>query len=266
MTAGFHWDEHDGVRVLVPSFFAELGLRGGYSTRSRNDGGSLDLDIRGKKDPPAILSNRKAVAVAMGIAPERFVFAEQVHGASVAEVGPAEEGRGTSSHDDAICGTDALVTRSAGTALVGLAADCAIILLADEERRAIAAVHSGRQGAAKNIAGAAVSKLEELGVPPERLFASIGPAIGACHYEVGEEVTAEFERAFAWGREVITIVAGRAHLDLPGAVKRQLIEAGVRSERIFDAGLCTVCENDTFFSYRREGQQAGRFAGVIAIG
>jgi len=263
---GFHWREVDGVRVLVPDFFDALGLCGGYSTRARTTGESLDLDYRGGKDANAVRHARRAVAAATGVRAERIVLGQQVHGARVAVVSEADAGRGGLSADDVLDGADALVTAAEGVALMGLAADCAIVLMADEGRRAVAMAHSGREGTAQNVAAAAVEALGGLGAAPGALYAAIGPAIGVCCYDVGEEAMRKFGGSFRWADEVFTIVSGRAHLDLPKAIGRQLIEAGVRRERVFDAGLCTSCHNDLFFSYRREREKAGRFAGVISIG
>jgi hypothetical protein len=262
---GFAWRESAGVRILAPAFADELGLAGGYSTRRAESGEDLDLDLRGGKGRSIVLAARRRVATAMGVDAGHLVIGQQVHGAEAIVVSKADRGRGAASASETVCGADALATAAAGIPLCALAADCAIVLLADDHRRAVAAVHSGRRGTVLNVVAAAVRALGELGAPPEALFAAVGPAIGQCCYEVGAEVEEEFGRAFPWGGEVMRSVAGRPHLDLAGAIGRQLADAGVRTDRIFQAGLCTVCRNDLFFSYRKEGAAAGRFTGVIAI-
>jgi len=261
----FDWRERGGVRVLVPRFFGDLGLLGGYSTRMAASRRDLNLDLRGAADTTSILAARRDVSAAMGVPLDSLVIAEQVHGCAVATVSETHRGRGALAAGTVIPGADALVTAAPGVALAGLSADCCIILLSDEKRRAVAAVHSGRRGAAANVVAAAVRALAALGVAPPALYASIGPAICRACYEVGDEVKREFETAFPSWPQIVTIASGRPHLDLPGVVSRQLVEAGLRAARIFDCGLCTVCRNDSFYSYRKEGAAAGRTAGVISI-
>jgi YfiH family protein len=121
----------------------------------------------------------------------------------------------------------------------------------------VAAVHAGWRGTAARIAQAAVRAMRaRFGTAPEDLEAAIGPAIGACCYEVGPEVAAEF------GKQ------GRGHLDLPDINRRQLLESGVTAERIYASNLCTRCGDGDFHSFRRDREHAGRmysFAGVAEL-
>ena len=149
---------------------------------------------------------------------------------------------------------DALIENTPGSVVAVKTADCIPILLVDERRRAVAAVHAGWRGTVAGIAGRAVEAMaERLGTAPADLHAAIGPGIGKCCYEVGPEVAAQF------GEQ------GRAHIDLPEANRRQLIDAGVTPERIYASNLCTMCRPDEFHSFRRDKEAAGRlysFAGI----
>jgi hypothetical protein len=89
---------------------------------------------------------------------------------------------------------------------------------------------------------------------PDDLHAAIGPGIGPCCFEVGPEVAVQFGEP-----------AERTRIDLPGVVRRQLIEAGLRPERIYCAGLCTVCRPDQFHSFRRDREKAGRMISFIGV-
>jgi YfiH family protein len=127
------------------------------------------------------------------------------------------------------------------------------ILLVDERRRAVAAVHAGWRGTAARIAPGVVSAMaERFGTDPGDLHAAIGPGIGKCCYEVGPEVTAHF------GEQ------RRAHIDLGEANRRQLLAAGVRADRIHASNLCTRCI-DQFHSFRRDGATGRQytFAGIV---
>ncbi len=152
---------------------------------------------------------------------------------------------------------DALITDHPGLWVGVRTADCVPILIADPIRKAIAAIHAGWRGAAGAIAAKVVRGMQErFGSNPRELIAALGPAICASCYEVGPEVARLFR---SWDA---TAGDGPAHLDLTGICRRQLLEAGLREERIAQSGLCTRCLPGEFLSYRR-GEQEGRMLNAI---
>ena len=175
----------------------------------------------------------------------RLATLKQVHSASCV----AAEGRG------GILGQgDALLEDAPGAVVAVKTADCVPILLADERRRAVAAVHAGWRGTAARIARAAVGAMRErFGTDAADLHAAIGPAIGECCYEVGPEVAAQFGES------------GRARLDLAAINRRQLLDAGVTAGRVYPSNLCTMCGIAEFDSFRRDGQAAGRMYAFIGL-
>ncbi|HTP33944.1 MAG TPA: peptidoglycan editing factor PgeF [Candidatus Acidoferrales bacterium] len=149
---------------------------------------------------------------------------------------------------------DALLESAPGNVIAVKTADCIPILLADERLRAVAAVHAGWRGTAARIAQAAVDAMQQrFGARAADLHAAIGPGIGACCYEVGPEVMAQF------GGQ------GRGHLDLEEENRRQLEESGVTPGRIYASHLCTMCRPDRFHSYRRDREAAGRLYSFIGV-
>jgi YfiH family protein len=149
---------------------------------------------------------------------------------------------------------DALITREPGVAVSVRTADCFPILLADPVRRAIAAVHAGWRGTAGEIVLQTLEQMgAQFGTRPNDVIAAIGPGIGACCYEVGEEVARQF------GQES----AGR--LDLEGENYRQLIRAGVPPAHIDQLNTCTFCNATLFYSWRRDRDPAARMISYIAI-
>ena len=148
---------------------------------------------------------------------------------------------------------DALLEDQPGSVVAVKTADCIPVLLVDERRRAVAAVHAGWRGTVARIAAHAVAAMgQHFGTRAEDLHAAIGPGIGKCCYEVGAEVAAHF------GGQ------GRGHVDLQAANFRQLEEAGVTGRRIHASNLCTMCAEE-FHSFRRDREAAGRmfsFAGI----
>ncbi len=140
-------------------------------------------------------------------------------------------------------------------------ADCVPALLAERDGRAAAAVHAGWRGVVAGVVGSAIRELAAAGVDPARLVVALGPSIGPCCYEVGEEVANAL--AAASGVEPTGGPEGRPRVDLGLAVRRQLEDRGVPSRVISTAPWCTRCRDDLFFSYRRDGERAGRMLALV---
>lgn len=195
------------------------------------------VEVRFTGRGPARSREEALQAIAPSAPP--VAWAKQVHSAVALPARPGACGEG-----------DALFTEEAGIALSVATADCVPILLAGPE--GLAAVHAGWRGIAAGVIGATLEKLQ--GRPAE-WTAWVGPAVGACCYEVGEEVAAQVVAAS--GSEIMMAGPGeRPHLDLPGAVRFQLAAAGIGEVVLLPR--CTRCDEATLWSYRREGKRAGR--------
>jgi len=154
---------------------------------------------------------------------------------------------------------DALVSSIPGQILGIRTADCVPILFVDPVLRAVAAVHAGWRGTNAEIARLCVEKLQsEFGSKLQNIHAAIGPSIGNCCFEVGEEVAERFYRYYPDR-------VGLTHVDLVEVNRRQLEEAGIENHRIDVAGLCTMCEPGVFHSFRRDREQSGRMVSAIGI-
>ncbi len=155
---------------------------------------------------------------------------------------------------------DGLATAAPGTVLVIQTADCLPALLADGTAGVVGAAHAGWRGALAGVLQATLARMEELGARRERVQAALGPAIGPCCFEVGEEVAAPFAALHAG---LVLRDRTRPHVDLPGAARRLLVEAGVPPGAIHAAGACTRCQPRRFYSYRAEGPGTGRLLSVL---
>lgn len=250
------WREKDGVRWLE----ADLGgARAAFSTRlggiSEVPFDSLNLGILTDDDPESVAENRRRLARALGHDPAQIVFALQVHGMRLIDhSAPSTEFRGSfDTHTvskeprKGVAEADGHLVREPGLAPLVFVADCLPVALYGPG--GLAMVHAGWRGLAGGIVGDAAEAVEATS-------AAIGPGIGPCCYEVGEEVL----DAFADLGE--GIAAGRM-LDLPEVARRLLAEAGVF--RVESAGLCTSCQRELFFSHRRDHGRTGRQAGVAWI-
>ncbi len=155
---------------------------------------------------------------------------------------------------------DASVADAPGLLLGIETADCLPVLLVDPRRRAVAAAHAGWRGTAAGIAARAVRALVARGSRPADLLAALGPAIGACCYEVGEELREVFPaHLFRPGPR------GRPHLDVRAANVDQLLEAGLSPAQVHHVEECTSCRADLYPSWRRDGRAAGRMISFVGF-
>lgn len=239
------------AKGLIHAVLTRIGgvSQGPYAT--------LNLGHTVGDDLAAVEENHRRALGALGMEPARVVSPYQVHGARVGVVGHAHLGTVQPA-------TDALVTTVPGVPLLMRFGDCAPVLLLDPVRRAVGIAHAGWRSVAAGVVGATIRTMtERLGCDPVHLRAGIGPAIGPCCYEVGPEVAEAVEATCPPGAHVVHNANGRPHLDLPAAVQAQLRAAGV--EQIENAGLCTSCHVEEFFSHRAEQGRTGRFGVVMEL-
>jgi YfiH family protein len=198
---------------------------------------SLNLTTGTGDDPARVEENRARACGRLGLEPGRLAFNRQVHSPTVHRAHPGARGEPG----------DGLWSDDPGLPMLAMSADCLPIAIARTAgRRAVAVLHAGWRGLAEGVVAAGVLAL---GDGPKA--AVVGPAIGPCCYEVGEEVASLFERD----------LVRRRKLDLWRAAERALIESGV--ERVERVDLCTRDHPELFFSHRRDGRARG-VQGVIA--
>jgi YfiH family protein len=195
------------------------------------------------------------------------------------------------SEPDAPLTGDGLITATPGLLLAIQTADCFPIILVDAKRRAVGVFHAGWRGTVKRIVEKGVGEMHRwFGTRPKDIKAAIGPGIGGCCYEVGEEVRTKFESQFSYAaklfREVkdsdpvrekypLLFLTARApghgelppkiFLDLADANRRQLLSVGVPAKSIDSSPMCTNCRTDLLFSYRAEKGKTGRMMAVAGI-
>ena len=248
-------DGPGGVTIVVPAWSVEdPALRAAVSTRT---GGvspppfGMNTSFRVGDDEGAVRQNRKRFFAAAGVPAGAVASAAQVHGAEVAAV----EAPGHTP------GCDALVTSRPGLWLAVSVADCVPVLIVDRTRRVAAAVHSGWKGSVRRIAERCVGAMQERhSCRPGDLEAYVGPAAGACCYEVGEEVASLFPAS------VVTREGGRnPRLDLQAYNRDLLLESGLSPERVLVSGRCTIHEAGLFHSHRRDALRSGRMLAIVGF-
>ena len=191
----------------------------------------------------------------------------QVHGAGIRMVKDAQQAqpRPYATGDNDRC--DALVSDGTNILLAIKTADCVPILIGDPRTGAFAAVHAGWRGTLASIVTQALNRIvREYDARPADVRVAIGPAAGACCYEVGTEVVDTFKARFSQSDDLFTPTReGHAFIDLLKANRDQLISLGVTESRIHTSPLCTMCRTDLFFSYRREKTLRGKVGRLMAV-
>lgn len=230
-------------------FLAAFLERTGGSSAEPFD--SLNVSFGVGDDPAAVLANRRAAASAFGL--KAFAVPGLVHGTTLTAVGPGRARDGFLGPAEALGKADGLHTRTAGLALGAFSGDCVIAVMGSPRERRVAMVHAGWRGLVSGI----LQKAATLFAERSEVRVGIGPAIGPCHYEVGEDVALAVTAASPSGA-VTERRKGRWYLDLVGTTRSILREEGIR--RLWDTGLCTTCERRRLFSFRAEGKTGRHLA------
>ncbi|MBB2191392.1 peptidoglycan editing factor PgeF [Gluconacetobacter azotocaptans] len=243
-------------------------VRHGFFTRrggvSQGPYASLNCSTRSGDEAGALAENRRRVAAAMGVAPDRLLGVTQVHGDGVAVVRAGEAiwtpGGGPTA--------DALVTDRADVALGVITADCGPVLFAGPDGRVVGAAHAGWRGAAGGVLEATVAAMAALGADAAGIRAVVGPCIGQASYEVGPDMRDQALAADAGAAPFFAPGRRAAHyqFDLAGYCVARLRRAGVG--HAVALGVDTLADSDRFFSHRRRtlagGGPIGHQISVIA--
>ena len=211
--------------------------RGGVSSGPFD---SLNLGLRTHDDPEHVDENRRRLCEAIGADAAHLAMNCQTHSALVNRAESGERGRDG----------DGLWTDEHRVPMLALSADCLPIALVRQNGSVpgLALLHAGLIGLLAGIVEAGVAALGG------KVAAAIGPGIGPCCYEVGDEIGGAYRARF--GSEALR----ERNLDLWFAAERVLRDAGVESVERLD--MCTACDPERFFTHRRDGPITGR-QGVI---
>ena len=223
--------------ICPPALNALPGVVAGFTTRAFSTPDEPIDDVR------------RRAGEAAGF--EAVASVGQVHEAGVATVRAAGH----------VPAHDGLVTDRRGLLLTVVAADCALLLMADPEAGVVGACHSGWRGTVAGVAANTVAAMQALGAEPARIRAWIAPCISAEAFEVGEEVAA----AFPAGAVVRRADWPRPHVDLRAALRAQLTAAGLAPAHVEVDAACPALDTDRFYSYRAEGGTKGRMIGFVGM-
>ena len=286
--------QQTAIQILQSDLLAEFPqLIHGFSTRvggysDAYGGGQLNLGFTASDERKAVERNRRAFfreLTGKAKALPAVISLRQIHSGLIHIV------KRKDTLPKTVLRGDGVITNRKDVLLAIQVADCVPVLVADVKHGAVGAFHAGWRGTVKRIVERGVGSMRAVfGCKPEHLQAAIGPCIHACCYAIGDEVRDEFRSQFAYAEELFSEAYDRdpvkekypllfltarppghsnigpqIHLDLVEANRRQLLDAGVPSDRIWAAQECTSCRTDLLFSHRAESGYAGRMMGVIGM-
>jgi len=260
----------NGIRLLQFSNLSGFPDLFHFST-TREGGISIDnyrsfnLGFNSGDDPRSVSQNRTYLCNILDIKPNRIIFPKQTHSATIKIINHDYLDIAEPEKKNFLSETDAVITDLKGISIGIKTADCLPILLFDQKRKVIAAIHAGWRGTVQNIAGLTVRRMiSEFNSDPADIIAGIGPSISPSVYEVGKEVWMQFDQRYL--QSIGSLSGDKRMLDLWKANQDQLTKAGVPANQIELAGLCTYSNPKTFFSARRDGAKTGRMAtGIMLI-
>jgi polyphenol oxidase len=238
-----------------PNIFSAFpNLIAGQSKRtggvSKGDFNSLNLGLNTEDAEEYVEQNRKLFFSSLGINESNLASSHQVHGNEILIAHQAQRATGY----------DAIITNKANLFVAVTIADCTPVLIYDKHTHVVAAIHAGWRGTASKIVERTLNEMQKnFGTNAVDCFAYIGTCISKNAFEVGNEVAEQFDNAFVQFNET----KQKHYVDLKAANLQQLQGFGVPLTQIEVAETCTVINNDSYFSYRKENGKTGRMLAVI---
>lgn len=236
-----------GRRILKSSLLESDDITAFFTTRD------LPLKAAERQDLASeVENNKKLLCDGLEISLEKLFIPVQTHSDNIEVIDLKK-----TTYPDC----DALVTNEPNSAIALNFADCVPIILYDPIKQVVAIAHAGWKGTAKKIAPKTVEKMaKEFGSNPKDIIAAIGPAIGKCCFEAGEDVLKQLAQTI---ESCPPDAVSNTHADLKLINKLQLLAVGV--EKIDLCEYCTSCQSELFFSYRKEQGKTARHSAVIML-
>ena len=229
------------------------------TTKNKDYDYNFSLALHTNENPKSILKNRRSIQ--QQFPNMQFIVANQTHSDHISIITHTTS-RGWDNIDTIINSSDALITNQKGVMLTILTADCVPILLFDPKQKVVSAIHSGWKGTKQQITLKVVEKMQkEFNSNPVDIIAGVAPSIGRCCYEVDWGVAQYFQEY----NNAFDKIGEKYMLDLPYINKSQLLKAGLQEKNIELSNICTACEVDRYFSYRKENGCSGRFMSMIGM-
>lgn len=246
----FKLEELMGRRVLKSSLIDDESVCAFFTTRD------LPLKAADREDLiEEVENNKKLLCEHFSIPYENLVIPQQTHSDNIGVITQL------TAHCSQFTDTDALVTNQPNKAIALNFADCVPIIFYDPVKKVVAIAHAGWRGTVTKIGPKTVDKMvAEFGSKPKDIIALIGPSIGKCCFEVKEDVR---EKLLKSVDNKNSEAFSNNNVDLKLVNKLQLLSIGL--EKIELSEYCTSCQNELFFSYRKEKGKTARHSAVVIV-
>ncbi|MBO9130252.1 peptidoglycan editing factor PgeF [Bacillus sp. 165] len=243
----------------------------GFTTKedgsSEGDYSTLNLGLHVNDREEAVHQNRRLVASKLHFPLHTWVCSEQIHENRVVKVTQNHKGKGVFQYGDGIPGTDGIYTNEPNVLLTSCYADCVPLYFYAPSAGMIGLAHAGWKGTVKNIVNEMITKwTQQEGIAVEDIYVTIGPAIGSCCYVVDDRVIQKVEHVLHDAHLPFHVVSeGQYQLDLKEVNRLLCRQAGIQEDHILVSSLCTSCEENLFFSHRRDKGKTGRMLSFIGL-
>ncbi len=258
--------------TTFPSFDRTGKVHHAFSTRrggmSQGVYASMNLSLKRGDNPTAVMENFQRMSQATGIYIGDMVFSDQVHGTRIVYVDQQYRGSGIL-RQPMVEKADGLITDKKHVALVTFHADCVPLFFLDPVREVIGLAHAGWRGTLHRIGSVMIERMrDEFDCDPAEILVGIGPSIGPCCFEVGQDVFEPFQKEFkGWASTIILPAASeeKRFVDLWEANEATLIESGVTPQHITVTDICTKCHPEFYHSHRHAGNARGTQAAFLEL-
>lgn len=255
----------DDRSYISCNIMKELGAINAFSRKSggvsRGKIEGLNFGFRVGDNPMSVLNNYELLGRDFGLDTHRMVCARQQHTDNIRIVTDKDCGKGVIVVDSDITDTDGLVTNVLNIPLIVFTADCVSLLFFDPVKKVVAATHAGWRGTVKEIGKKTIEIMaSHFGCDEKDIIAAIGPSIGPCCFEVGEDTAKMFDKKYHLSNK-----GEKVHIDLWQKNKDDMLKMGLKPENIFISGECSICNADKYYSYRTHKDHTGRQIAMIAL-
>ena len=266
--SGFKLTEKNGVKALEIPVFTKAGFdRHCFTTRvggvSGGEFASLNLSKTRENNEANKRENYRRVARFLGVEYDSLTLVNYSHGNGVYCANAHDAGKGIDKPVD-YKSCDAIFTNTPTVTAVSLHADCTPVFMADPVKRVAGVGHAGWKGVYSGLVENMLAALKDVyGSAPQDILVGIGPHIMGCCFEVKDDVAKPFAGRF--GEAVLAERDGGLFVDMQAAILMQLSAGGILPQNISLANMCTYCNEELFYSHRRDQGRTGAMGSFITV-
>lgn len=262
---GFKKNESNGTVFFSVPMIDDIGkYKHGFFSRiggvSEGCFDSLNFSFKRETNHENIYENFKIACKAIGTNFDELAAVHYEHGNGVHVADIEDAGQGIT-RENTLPFCDGMIVVKKGITAVSMHADCTPIFFADKNGTAAGVCHAGWKGVYANITSEMINKMLNQGCERDSIVVGVGPCMNVCCFEVQSDVSGKFIPIY--GDKCIKMINGNQHLDMPYIITKQLFDLGIPAENITLSDMCTYCEPELFYSYRRDNGMTGAMTAMM---